>query len=215
MPLVKVINDLGTFYNAMGGRGTRYSEEAAEIILNQYCGDDIVYFDPVTIVSIYKEYDNIYELCDYLLPGEADQLILQGIEQRSMWFNTVHGNLDMDDLVLKMLADPPTDLKARYPEACSKWSDLIHSSAVGDCALGDVAMDFVLSEWEDYALESIKDDPKYGIDSKAMAAFRSAFLNRYNYDIEQLMDEYISELSSWQHDYSQYRILNNGHILCW
>lgn len=215
MPLVKAINSIGCFYANMGERGTRYSEEAAEIILDQHRGDEIVYLDPITIVSTYKEYDSIYELCDYLLPGNADQLILQGIEERAMWFQNAPGDLAMDDLVLKMLADPPTDLKARYPEACSKWSDLIHSSAVGDCALGDVAMDFVLLEWDGYALESIKDDPKYGVDSKAMAAFRSSFLNRYNYDIDQLMDEYISELPSWQHDYSQYRILKNGHILCW
>lgn len=215
MPLVKLINDLGSFYNAMGERGTRYSEESAEIILDQYRGDEITYLDPVSIVSTYKEYDSLYELCDYLLPGDADQLIMQGIEACAMWFHTSPGDLAMDDLVLKMLADPPTDLKARHPEACSKWSDLIHSSAVGDCALGDVAMDFVLLDWEGYALESIMDDPKYGVDSKAMAVFRSSFLNRYNYDIDQLMEEYISELPSWQHDYSQYRILKNGHILCW
>lgn len=218
MPLVKAINSIGCFYENMGERGTRYSEEAAEIILDQYRSDEIVYLDPISIVSTYKEYDSLYELCDYLLPGDADQLIMQGLESTGMWSQPNDAGdekLDMDNMVLLLLANPPVDLEARHPGACAKWLDLVNSSAVGDCYIGDVAMDFVLLDWEGYDLESIMDDPKYGVDSKAMAVFRSSFLNRYNYDIDQLMEEYIAELPSWQHDYSQYRILKNGHILCW
>ena len=218
MPLVKAINSIGCFYENMGERGTRYSEEAAEIILDQYRGEEIVYLDPISIVSTYKEYDSLYELCDYLLPGDADQLILQGLESTGMWSqpnDEGDGKLDMDNMVLLLLANPPVDLEARHPGACAKWNDLVYASAVGDCYIGDVAVDFLMLDWEGYDLESIMNDPKYGVESKAMQTFRSSFLNRYNYDIRQLMGDYIAKLPSWQHDYSQYRILKNGHILCW
>ena len=214
MPLAKVINDLGSFYNAMGERGNRYTSAAVETILDQYSGDEITVFDPITIVGTYHEYDSLYELCDYL--GEdADQLILQGLENLQMWTTGHQDEMDMDTLVLHILQHPPIDLKVRYPGACEKWFDWINKSAVGDVAIEDVAVDFLMADWEGYELGQHSDDPKYGIDSAAFRAFRSAFLNRYKYDTADFMSDYIVKLPSWQHDYSRYELLSNGHILCW
>lgn len=94
MPLVKHINSIGSFFNAMGERGNRYTYDGIQFILDYYDSPDYGYvqLDPIEIVSTFREYYCLRDYCGEVFNG--DQSILDATEY-----------LDLDDKLSKVLAD--------------------------------------------------------------------------------------------------------------
>lgn len=94
MPLVKHINSIGSFFNAMGERGNRYTYDGVQFILDYYdsSAHGYVQLDPISIVSMFKEYTCLRDYCGEVLNG--DQSILDAAEY-----------IDLDAEISKVLAD--------------------------------------------------------------------------------------------------------------
>lgn len=99
MPLVKHINSIGSFFNAMGERGNRYTYEGAQFIIDYYYDtSENVQLDPIKIVSTFKEYYSLREYCQEVLNG--DESILAAAEY-----------IDLDAEISKAL----TDIEEKIP----------------------------------------------------------------------------------------------------
>lgn len=84
MPLVKHINSIGSFFNAMGERGNRYTYEGAQFIIDYYYDTpEYVQLDPIKIVSSFKEYYSLREYCQEVLNG--DESILAAAEYTDLY----------------------------------------------------------------------------------------------------------------------------------
>lgn len=93
MPLVKHINSIGSFFNAMGERGNRYTYDGVQFILDYYDNtSEYVQLDPIEIVSTFKEYICLRDYCGEILNG--DQSILDAAEY-----------IDLDAKLSKVLSD--------------------------------------------------------------------------------------------------------------
>lgn len=94
MPLVKHINSVGSFFDAMGERGNRYTYDGAQFIIDYYNTPEYGYtqLDSIVIVSTFKEYYSLREYCQEVLNG--DDSILEAAEY-----------IDLDAEIAKALTD--------------------------------------------------------------------------------------------------------------
>lgn len=207
------VQNITTFRFVLGERADRYSDDAILEILShqENCPDRDL--DGAEINCIYHEADNLYCLLHELVEDPDTFILSAEYDANSLVYG--NGDISAEDAVLSALATPPADMQRRFPSACPAWFTAVHESAVGDCFIGDVAIDFLVGNWDGYdKLEAIAEHPTLGKDSKAMSEFRSNFLAQHAGD-EKVVLEALTKTSAWQHDYMQYRILKNGHILYW
>lgn len=116
MPLVKHINSVGSFFNAMGERGNRYTYDGAQFIIDYYCDTpEYVQLDPINIVSIFKEYYSLREYCQEVLNG--DDSILAAAEY-----------VDLHDEIYKALTDIENGTKLDAGQSVELQSTILQSS---------------------------------------------------------------------------------------
>jgi hypothetical protein len=118
MPLVVHVNSIGRFFDAMGERGNRYTYDGAQFILDYYNSPDYgaVQLDPISIVSMFREYHCLRDYCEEVYNGDAD-LIAAAKEY-----------VDLDDELLDVLAKVPDDqeqLKASILQASYYRKDIL------------------------------------------------------------------------------------------
>lgn len=114
MPLVKHINSVGSFFDAMGERGNRYTYDGAQFILDYY-DTEFVSLDPIEIVSTFKEYYNLREYCQEVLNG--DESILAAAEY-----------VDLYDEISKALTDIKNVTQLDEGQSVELQSTILQSS---------------------------------------------------------------------------------------
>ena len=118
MPLVKHINSIGSFFNAMGERGNRYTYDGAQFIIDYYDTPEYGYvqLDPIEIVSIFKEYYSLREYCQEVLNG--DESILAASDY-----------IDLDDVIAKALADVKNGTPLEELDSIEFQASILQSSS--------------------------------------------------------------------------------------
>lgn len=115
MPLVVPINSIGRFFDAMGERGNRYTYDGAQFIVDYY-DSGYTQLDPISIVSMFKEYHCLRDYCDEVYNGDAD--LIAAAEEY----------VDLDDELVNVLAKVPDDqeqLKASILQASYYRKDIL------------------------------------------------------------------------------------------
>ena len=116
MPLVTYINSIGRFFDAMGERGDRYTYDGVQFILDYYDSleHDYVQLDPISIVSMFKEYHCLRDYCDEVYNGDAD--LVAAAEEY----------VDLDEELVNVLAKAPeVQFKASILQASDYRKDIL------------------------------------------------------------------------------------------
>lgn len=113
MPLFVPINSIGRFFDAMGERGNRYTYDGAQFILDYY-DSGYTQLDPISIVSMFKEYHCLRDYCDEVYNGDAD--LVAAAEEY----------VDLDDELVNVLSKASDEqLKASILQASYYKKDIL------------------------------------------------------------------------------------------
>lgn len=113
MPLMLPINSIGRFFDAMGERGNRYTYDGAQFIIDYY-DSGYAHFDPINIVSMFKEYHCLRDYCEEVYNGDTD--LIAAAEEY----------VDLDDEIVDILAKAPdAQLKASILQASYYRKDIL------------------------------------------------------------------------------------------
>lgn len=115
MPLVVHVNSIGRFFDAMGERGNRYTYDGAQFIIDYY-DSGYTQLDPISIVSMFREYHCLRDYCDEVYNGDTD--LIAAAEEY----------VDLDDELVNVLAKVPDEqeqIKASILQASYYRKDIL------------------------------------------------------------------------------------------